>query len=95
MGVKGVNKKGEPVTLLNPNGKGKKYAMELKNKKHYTNDGQVKKYKDTGKDMYLSDKQRAFRVGYLQARQDSADCFNAKRGIKVDYSKRYNRNKNK
>lgn len=86
IGVKGVNKKGEPITLLNPNGKGKKYAMELKHGRRVTNNFK-RKTTESGKPMKLTEKQRSFRAGYLQARKDSANCYKAQK------AKRANKNK--
>lgn len=68
----GVRKK-----LLNPAGKGRKFAAELKSNKHYTNDGKTKVTK-SGKLKRLTDTERSYRSGYLQARQDSAKAFKSK-----------------
>lgn len=76
IGVKGKGKNGKEVTLLNPYGKSRKYASELKNKKHYTNNGQVKT-DEKGRALSLTKTQSAYRSGYLQARKDSAACYNA------------------
>lgn len=57
------NKKGKDVTLLSPKEKGHKYASELRNDYRFTNDMAVKQ-------VGLSDKERAYRAGYLQARKD-------------------------
>lgn len=81
MGVKGTNKKGERITLLNPYGKGKKYASELKHGRKITNDFKRKTNKN-GSSMKLTEKQKSYRAGYLQARQDSANCYRAKRSKK-------------
>ena len=58
-------KTGKSIRLLNPAEKGKRYANQLKT-------GRVK---ETGEK--LSDTQLSWRSGYMQARQDSADCYNA------------------
>lgn len=68
---------GQSVTLLNPYGKGRKYALELKNNVAVTNDGVVKVDKKN-KPKRLTKQQRAFRAGYLQARTDSAKAFKSK-----------------
>ena len=76
MGVHGVSKYGTPMTLLNPYGKGRKYATELKHGKRLTNDFKRKR-DESGKQMSLSVKQKSYRAGYLQARKDSAACYKA------------------
>ena len=65
-------------TLLTPHGKGKKYALELKEKRHRTNAGQVKT-DSKGKDIRLTDTQAAYRGGYLQAQKDAARAYNARK----------------
>jgi len=64
--------------LLNPAEKANKYCAEL----HYgvarTNDGKFK-LDDKNKAIHLTEKQRAWRAGYLTARSDNAKCFNAKK----------------
>ena len=62
---------GEQALLLNPNGKGKKYAKELKDGCRYTNDMKTKKANG------LTKTQRAYRNGYLASRKDSANAYNA------------------
>lgn len=64
-------------TLLNPHGKGRKYAKELREGIGYTNDGQIKK-DDAGKVRKLTKQQRAYRSGYLDARKDDAKAWKAK-----------------
>ncbi len=82
-GVVLVNTKtGEQKVLLNPNGKGAKYARELKTNLAYTNDGHVKLDKK-GNKTTLSKVQRSFRAGYLQAQSDNAKAYNATKGIKL------------
>ncbi|MCM1556217.1 MAG: hypothetical protein NC087_01645 [Anaeroplasma bactoclasticum] len=70
-------KKGKQVCLLNPNEKGKKYSTELKSNTKQTNAGTIKK-DSTGKPLKLTEKERMFRVGYLNARKDNANAFKAK-----------------
>lgn len=66
-----VNKKtGKPFTRLNPAEKAKKYATELRNKKRYSNDYEVKQ---DG----LTCCQTSWRSGYLAARKDSSACYKA------------------
>ena len=66
-GVKCVTKNGKKFTLLNPAEKGSKCAVELR----------------TGRNVYtgehLTDTQKAWRAGFLQAQKDNARCFNAKK----------------
>ncbi len=65
-GVKCKSKNGKDFTLLNPDEKARKSAVELK----------------TGKNVYtgetLTATQKAYRSGYLASRKDSANCYNAK-----------------
>ncbi len=71
------NKKGNDVRLLRPDEKAQKYALEMKEKVHYNNMGKIKTNKQ-GEARRLTDIQRAWRSGYLAARQDNADVYNAK-----------------
>ena len=77
MAVKVKNNKGRIVTLLNPSEKASKYAYELKNNIRTTNDGRFKP--DKNGDLGLSDTQRSYRSGYLQARKDSANAFKSRK----------------
>lgn len=70
------------VTLLNPSGKGAKFAQELKDNKHYTNSGQVK-VDDKGSPLPLTNEQKAYRSAYLTALSDSAKAYNSKINNKV------------
>lgn len=70
-------KNGGSITLLNPAEKGKKYAEELRTGKKYTNAGVVKKNKN-GKVIKLGKKERAYRCGYLDSRQDNAKAYKSK-----------------
>lgn len=76
-----TSKKGNKITLLNPSEKGKKYAKELKNKKHYLNSNGFRTIKkdDNGNAKVLSKSEASYRMGYLAARKDSAKCYNAKK----------------
>lgn len=58
---------------MSPSRKSKKFALELKQKRRYCNDGQLKT-DSNGFVMGLSDKQRAYRAGYLSARRDLSNC---------------------
>ena len=81
-GVHLVNEEdGRKFTALTPSGKGEKYAKELKDGKRITNSFSPK-FDDEGKQMNLTKEQRAYRVGYLEARKDSAKAYNAKKGGK-------------
>ena len=58
------------IILRDPAEKAKRFARQMKN-------GKVT---ETGKKLTKTD--MAFRAGYLQARKDSADAFNANKGFK-------------
>lgn len=74
---RGTNSRGQKVTLLTPAGKGAKYSRELREKVRYTNAGNVKVNKN-GEAQILTDTQRAYRAGYLDARNDSAGAYLSK-----------------
>lgn len=78
LGVKVTFNDDTETILLNPSGKGAKYAKELKDGKRYTNDGKVKT-DDNGNELNLSKEQRAYRSAYLTALSDSAKAYNAKK----------------
>ena len=69
---------GKTVTLLNPAEKGDKYAKELRTGKRFTNDGKPKKGKN-GQQLKVTKNGRAYRGGYLDARNDNAAAFNDKK----------------
>ena len=77
MAVEVKTKKGKTVTLLNPSEKGAKYARELKTGKKRTNAGSWKLDKNK-KGINLTDVERAYRAGYLDAQGDSAKCYKAR-----------------
>lgn len=77
MAVQVKNNNGKVITLLNPSEKSRKFASELKGNIRYTNDGKLKSGKNG--ELGLSDTQRAYRSGYLQARKDSAKAYKSKR----------------
>ncbi len=87
-GVTLTFKDGSETTLLNPSGKATKYVMELKTGERRTNNGMVKIGED-GESLKLTEKQRAYRSGYLDAQKDSAKAYKAKK------NKNKNKNKNK
>lgn len=74
-----ISKGGKKITLLNPSEKGRKYADELRNGVRQRNDGLLKVDSVFGKPVRLTKAQRAYRAGYLDARNDNAKCFNAKK----------------
>lgn len=66
-------KDGKEITLLTPAGKGKKYSKELKDGHSYTNSGKLRTDEDGP--IPLSNEQKAWRSGYLQARKDGAAAY--------------------
>ena len=78
MAVTVKSRNGKKVVLLNPSEKGAKFAKELKQGYKRTNAGAFKLDK-SGKGIKLNAVERAYRGGYLDARQDNADVYNAKR----------------
>lgn len=72
---------GKVYNLLNPAQKAKKYSVELKHNRALTNE-LVRKTTKSGNPKCLSNDARAYRAGYLDARKDSAGCYNAKRAKK-------------
>ncbi len=71
------SKRGKSITLLNPAEKARKFADELNNKVHQTNDGHLK-FDKFGQPASLTDTERSYRSGYLAARKDSAKLYNWK-----------------
>lgn len=78
MSVTVTNKKGKKVTLLNPSEKGAKFAKELKQNRKRTNTGSFK-LDDNKQSIKLTDVERAYRGGYLDAQKDSANAYKARR----------------
>ena len=76
MAVQVKNRFGKTITLRNPAEKGQKYAFELKN--NYS--------ASTGET--LSQKQRSYRAGYLDARKDSAKAWKHNQKKKKSRSKK-------
>ncbi|MBO5027162.1 MAG: hypothetical protein J6C79_01410 [Clostridia bacterium] len=72
-----ISKGGKKITLLNPSEKGEKYAKEMKKGRKIRNDGS---YALDGKkkSIPLTKTQRAYRAGYLDARNDNARCFKSR-----------------
>lgn len=73
---------GEKTVLLNPSGRGEKYAKELKQNKRYTDDGKLKTGKDGKTPLELDCCSRAYRSGYLSALSDSAKAYNSTKSKK-------------
>ena len=76
-GKKVKTKNGGTVTLLNPSEKAGKYAAELRTGIRYTNEGAYKP--DKNGEVGLTETQRAYRSGYLDARKDGAKAYKAKK----------------
>lgn len=81
MAVTVTNKKGKKVTLLNPSEKGAKFAKELKQNRKRTNTGAFK-LNENKQSIKLSDVERAYRGGYLDAQKDSAKAYKARQAKK-------------
>ena len=80
MAVVVVGKKGQDVVLLNPQEKRNKFFVELTKGVKRTNSGSFKlKNKKAQK---LTKEERAYRVGYIQAQNDSARAYNSKKNKK-------------
>ncbi len=77
MAVFWKNKKGREICLLNPSEKARKFADELGNGVKQTNTGMIK-FGKNGQPVKLTDSEKSFRSGYLQARKDSAKAFKSK-----------------
>lgn len=78
MAVRIRTRKGKNVTLLNPAEKGKKFAIELSHNVRLTNNGRQKTNKK-GAPLKLTNTQKSYRAGYLQARKDNANAFKSNR----------------
>lgn len=87
-----IYKNGKKIVLLNPAEKGAKAAAELKTGYRITNDKQYKA-DEHGYVIPLTDTQKAWRSGYLAARKDSANCYNAQHGKKSKSKKRGKKSK--
>lgn len=86
------SKKGKIITLLNPSEKAKKFAVEIKNSKHYTNDRKVKRDKK-GNPLKLTKAQKSYRAGYLDSRKDSSKAWNHNLKKKKAYNRSYKKYK--
>lgn len=75
-GKKIITKKGKEFTFLNPSEKSAKYSIELKENLLVTNNLTTKLNKN-GKAQFLTNTQRAYRSGYLDARKDNAKAYKA------------------
>lgn len=72
------NKKGRWVRLLNPDQRGRKYSKEL----------HLGQEVDTGKP--LRNTQKAFRSGYLKAREDNAKAYKSNKAKRAASRKKKN-----
>lgn len=77
MAVVVTGRNGKDVVLLNPSEKSLKYTLELRHKKALTNSGKPKRDKD-GKQIKLTEKQLAYRAGYLGRQKDTNKAFKSK-----------------
>ena len=77
MAVTVTNRNGKQVTLLNPSEKGAKFAKELKQNRKRTNTGAFK-LNSNKQSIKLTDVERAYRGGYLDAQKDSANAYKAR-----------------
>lgn len=75
------SRSGKPITLLNPAEKGEKYANELRMGVKVTNDGVIKT-KD-GCPIPLTEEDKRFRNGYLNARKDNVNAWKSKEAKKA------------
>lgn len=71
---KGKKNEGQTKILLTPEGKRAKFSAELENGIGLTVNGEVKFNKD-GSTHYLTNKQKAFRQGYLNAQNEQRTIF--------------------
>lgn len=78
LGTRITDSDGVSKVLLTPSGKGAKYSAELKNDKHYTNSGVIKRDND-GNPLNLDCCQRSYHAGYLAARKNGAKAYKAKK----------------
>lgn len=62
---------------LNPSQRGRKYASELKEGVECTHTGKIYQNKN-GEVFPLSDRQKSYRHGYLDARRDNANAWKSK-----------------
>jgi hypothetical protein len=68
MAIDIMTKSGKTVTLRNPSEKGKRFAEQIK----------AGKVLETGEVLERGTEGYGYRRGYLQARRDGADAYNAK-----------------
>lgn len=68
---------GKDKRILTNAQKGYKYANELRTGYRETNDGDMKFDRNTGMAIELTDTQKAYRSGYLEARRDIGKAFSA------------------
>ena len=70
-----ITKKGH--RLLNPSEKARKYVVEIRTKRAITNDNK-RKYDKNGNPKRMTEKQLAYRAGYLDHQKDCNKAFRAK-----------------
>ena len=76
-----TNKNGKKIYLLNPNEKARKYLAELKVGSTLTN--MIESKLINGKLIRLSKEDKAYRVGYLNARKDNSKAYMSKLRKKI------------
>ncbi len=76
-----TNKNGKKIYLLNPDEKARKYLAELKVGSKLTN--MIEPKLENGKLIRLSKKDKAYRIGYLNARKDNSKAYMSKLRKKI------------
>lgn len=76
-----TNKSGRKICLLNPDEKARKYLAELKIGSKLTN--MIEPKLENGKLIRLSKKDKAYRIGYLNARKDNSKAYMSKLRKKI------------
>ena len=76
-----TNKNGRKIYLLNPDEKARKYLAELKIGCKLTNKIELKL--ENGKLIRLFKKDKAYRIGYLNARKDNSKAYMSKLRKKI------------
>ena len=75
------NKNGRKIYLFNPDEKARKYLAELKIGSKLTN--MIEPKLENGKLIRLSKKDKAYRIGYLNARKDNSKAYMSKLRKKI------------
>ena len=76
-----TNKNGRKICLLNPDEKARKYLAELKIGSKLTN--MIEPKLENGKLIRLSKKDKAYRIGYSNARKDNSKAYMSKLRKKI------------